>query len=135
MSNLAELKRAYSAWHETRGLDPKCWLDIFADDVWIRSLANEAPALSFAAERKSKAEAVAYFAGLAAHWSMIHWTAHTFVTEGDKIAVFATCAWKNKQTGKSVETPIAHLWEFEGGKAGSMIEIFDSARVLAAAAP
>lgn len=133
MSNLEHLKGAYRAWHECKGLDSKCWTDIFADNVRIRSMANDAPALAFAEERKSKADAAAYFSGLAAHWSMLHWTPQTFVAEGDKIAVFATCAWTNKQTGKSVETPIAHLWQFEGGKAASVTEIFDSARVLAAA--
>lgn len=135
MTRLQKLERAYKAWHECKGRDPTCWTDIFADSVSIRSLANDAPALAFAEERKSKAEAAAYFTSLAAHWSMLHWTPHTFVAEGDKIAVFATCAWTNKQTGKSVETPIAHLWRFEGDKVASVIEIFDSARVLAAAKP
>jgi ketosteroid isomerase-like protein len=133
MSNLARLKGAYEAWQECKGADPNCWLDIFADNVRMRSMSNEASALTFAEERKSKAEAIAYFASLAAHWTMIHWTPHTYVTEGDKIAVFSTCAWKNKQTGKAVETPIAHLLQFENGKVASVIELFDSARVLAAA--
>lgn len=135
MSNLKRLKASYAAWDACKGLDPKCWLDLFADNVRIQSLANDSRALAFAEERKSKVEAAAYFTGLAAHWSMVHWTPHTFVTEGDKIAVFATCAWTNKQTGKQVETPNAHLWEFEDGKATAVIEIFDSARVLAATTP
>ena len=135
MSHLERLKAAYKAWDACKGREPNCWLDLFADNVRIQSLANPSKALAFASERKSKADAAGYFTNLAQHWSMIHWTPHTFVAEGDKIAVFATCAWTNKQTGKQVETPSAHLWEFENGKATSVIEIFDSARVLAAATP
>lgn len=133
MSNLERLKTAYRAWDACKGLDPKGWLDLFADNVRIQSLTGETRALAFAQERKSKAEAAVYFTSLAEHWSMLHWSPHTYVTEGDKIAVFSMCAWTNKQTGKPVETPIAHLWQFENGKATSVIEIFDSAKVAAAA--
>ena len=135
MSNLEKLKAAYTAWDACKGREAKCWLDIFADHVRIQSLAGESRALAFAAERKSKADAAGYFSSLAQHWSMVHWTPQTFVTEGDRIAVFATCAWINKATGKTVETPSAHLWQFENGYATSVIEIFDSARVMAAATP
>ena len=135
MSNLEKLKAAYKAWDACKGREAECWLDIFADHVRIQSLAGESRALAFAAERKSKADAAGYFSSLAQHWSMVHWTPQTFVTEGDRIAVFATCAWTNKATGKTVETPSAHLWQFENGYATSVIEIFDSARVMAAATP
>lgn len=133
MSNLQRLKECYRAWDASKGTNTGCWFDIFADNIHFRSLGQDAVALAFAGERKSKSEAAGYFSGLAAHWTMIHWTPHTFVTEGDRVAVFGTCAWTSKETGKSVETPIANLWEFENGKAVSFIEIFDSARALAAA--
>lgn len=135
MSNLLRLKECYRAWDKSKGTDAGAWFEIFADNIHIRSLGQESSALAFAGERKSKAEAAVYFSGLAAHWTMIHWTPQTFVTEGDKIAVFGTCAWTSKETGKSVETPIANLWEFKNGKAVSFTEIFDSARALAAAIP
>ncbi|MGE3915502.1 MAG: nuclear transport factor 2 family protein [Hyphomicrobiaceae bacterium] len=135
MSSLERLKAAYKAWDECKGLRPEIWLDLLADTVHIQSLGGEAQPLAFARNRKSKAEVVQYFAGLAQHWTMVHWTPQTFVTEGDKIAVFATCGWTNKATGKTVETPSAHLWQFENGYATSMIELFDSARVMAAATP
>ncbi len=135
MSNLLRLKECYRAWDSSKGHDPSCWTEIFADNIHIRSLGQAEGALAFAGERKSKSEAAAYFAGLAANWTMIHWTPQTFVTEGDKIAVFSICAWACKGTGKAVETPIAHLWGFENGKAASFTEIFDSARVLAATIP
>jgi uncharacterized protein len=135
VSNLDRLKAAYQAWHDSKGARPEIWLDLMADKVHIQSLGAEAQPLAFAQERRSKADAVEYFAGLARHWTMVHWTPQTFVTEGDRIAVFADCAWTNKQTGKTVETPSAHLWTFEQGRATSVIELFDSARVMAAATP
>lgn len=135
MGNLDNLKAAYAAWDACKGADPNCWLDLLADDVSISSIANEARALSFAGERKTRSAAAAYFTGLAEHWTMVHWTPKSFVSDGDQIAVYAVCAWTSKLTGKTVETPSAHFWQFENGKATSVIEIFDSARVLAAATP
>lgn len=135
MSNLDRLKHAYKSWHESKGTVSKPWFDLLADQVELQSMGNESKALAFGAPRRSKEEVVQYFEGLASNWSMLHWSPHTYVTEGDTIAVFSRCAWTSKETGKSVETPTAHLWRFEDGKVTSMIEIFDSARVLAAATP
>lgn len=135
MSDLEILKTAYKNWHDCKGTKPETWLDILDDEVSIQSMGSEARPLAFAQERRSKKEALAYFAGLAEHWRMIHWSPHSFVQQGDHIAVFANCAWTHIGTGKSVETPIAHLWRMKNGKATSLIEIFDSARVVSAATP
>lgn len=134
-NNLAKLKSAYQAWHQSKGSDSKVWLDLMSDQVKLRSMAHAAPALAFAQHRQSKAEAVAYFTALAKEWSMVHWTPETFVSEGDRIAMFGSCAWTNKATGKIAEISIGHLWQFENGKVVSVTEIFDSARALAASAP
>ncbi|MEZ5818018.1 MAG: nuclear transport factor 2 family protein [Hyphomicrobiaceae bacterium] len=135
MTNLERLQEAYKSWHDSKGSDPSPWFDLMADSVDIQSLGNESKPLAFANRRRSKQEAAEYFSSLTEHWTMVHWTPETFVTEGNRIAVFARCAWTNKATGKTVETPSAHLWQFEGGKAASIVEIFDSARVMAAATP
>jgi ketosteroid isomerase-like protein len=64
---------------------------------------------------------------------MVHWTPETFVGDGDQIAMFGRCGWRHQTTNKVADIAIAHLWTFKEGKAVEVKEIFDSARVVAAA--
>lgn len=132
-SDLDRLKAAYKAWHDTKGGSTAAWMDLFADSVAIRSTGAPVQAMAFAADRKSKQGAVEYFSKLLDTWSMLHWSPATFVAEGNRIAMFGTCGWTNKATGKSAEVRIAHLWHFENGKVTDIEEIFDTAAALAAA--
>lgn len=116
-------------------MSQSAWLDLLAHDVIIRSMGGPEPGLEFAATRYSKKEGVAYLTAITQDWTMVHWTPETFVVDGDNIAVFATCAWTNKKTGKTVSPLTAQLWRFEKGLVTSYTEIFDSARVVAAATP
>lgn len=134
-TNLAPLKAAYHRWHNSKGADSNCWLDLMSDSVQIRSTAAPVAALAFATDRNSKTEAVNYLTSLLKDWSMVHWTPETFVSEGDKIAVFSRCAWTNKATGKVAEVRTSHLWEFQNGKIVSLTEVFDTAKAIAAATP
>ncbi len=135
MTNIERLKAAYKGWHDGKGENPNIWLDLFSDEVDFRSMGGASDHLAFAANRRSKADAVGYFAGLAKDWSMIHWTPQTFVCEGNLIAVFGSCAWTNRATGKRADVGISHLWQFENGRVTAVTEIFDSARAVAAATP
>jgi len=36
------------------------------------------------------------------------------------------CAWRNRTTGRIVDTPKVDVWRFENGKAVSFLEMFDS---------
>lgn len=135
ITNLDRLKTAYRTWADSKGASSEVWLDLMSDDVRMRSMGGSSPQIAFAEERRSKQEAVAYFAGLARDWSMVHWTPEVFVSEGDRIAVFSTCAWTHKSTGKTAEVAISHLWQFKNGKAVEVRELFDSARAIAAATP
>ncbi len=134
-TNTDRLKAAYKVWNDKKAQDGSAWLDLMSDKVRITSMASDAKALAFAAERSSRDEAVAYMTALTKDWSMVHWTPETFVSEGNRVAVFGTCAWTSKATGKVADVRIAHLWEFEGEQAVSLTEIFDSARAVAAATP
>jgi ketosteroid isomerase-like protein len=134
-TNVERLKAAYKLWNDEKGLDTSGWLALISDKMRITSMASDAKALAFAAERSNREEAVAYMAAITKDWSMVHWTPETYVSEGNRVAVFGTCAWKSKATGKVADVRIAHLWEFEGDEAVSLTEIFDSARAVAAATP
>lgn len=134
-SNAEALKAAYQVWNDKKGLDTSGWLALISDNMRIASMGAENKALAFAANRSNREEAVAYLAAITKDWTMVHWTPQTYVSEGNRCAMFGTCAWASKATGKVAEVAIAHLWEFDDGKAVSLTEIFDSARVVAAATP
>jgi ketosteroid isomerase-like protein len=114
--NVAKLKHAYRQWHESKGGSVKAWLDLMADDVRCFSLAAGAPSAEFTAPISSKKDFERYFKGLLADWEMIHYTTDTFVAEGDRVAVLGSTAWRNRKTGRSVDTAKADFWTFRDGK-------------------
>ena len=133
-SNLDNLRAAYRAWHDSKAGSGNVWLDLMSDDVDFRSSGSpDHPALAFATHRKTKQEVVGYFTALNREWLMQHFTTETYVGGGDLIAVFSRCAYTHKTTGKTFDVSIAHLWQFQAGRAVAITEIFDSARVIAAA--
>jgi len=133
--NLTALKAAYDVWHQSKGQRTDAWLALVADNMRIQSVGPEQPALAFAAPRRSKQEVVAYLAAITHEWQMVHYTPESYVCEGDRIAMFGRCAWTHKQTGKTAEVRVAQQWTFQNGLAVDLIEIFDSARAVAAATP
>lgn len=134
-TNLERLKAAYAAWHDSKGANENQWLDLFSDNIRMRSVGDQVGGLEFAGEYLTKQQAVSYFTGLLETWEMIHWTPERFVVDGDQIAMFGRCAWKHRATGKDIEISIAHLWTFEGNVAIEAVEVFDSARAAMAAVP
>ncbi len=130
-----ELESAYQAWHDSRGLDQSGWLGLASERIQIRSVGNEGGSLSFAHARRSREEFAHYLSAILAEWDMVYYLPKTFVRERNRVAVFGTCKWTNKATGKSCEVMVAHLWRFRDGKAIELVELFDSARAVAAATP
>ncbi|MEW9805195.1 nuclear transport factor 2 family protein [Mesorhizobium sp. ZMM04-5] len=135
-ANLRNLKAAYRAWGKSRdkaNIEPL--QKLMADSFRIASMDETSPGLAFAADRPSKPQSIAYLTGIFDDWEMVHYTPQTFVEQGNKIAMFGKCAYKNKKTRKTVECWIANLWEFRNGKLVSMVDVFDSAKAAAAATP
>lgn len=136
LRDLARLKAAYAAWSERGPNALPVWRDLLADDFVISSVdGRTARAVEFAVERGSRDAALAYLWGIFDQWDMGHYTPETFVCEGDRIAVFASCAFRNKETGKVAEFRIANLWRFRDGRAVELVEVFDTAPALKAAKP
>ena len=135
MSNLEKLKRAYQIWDSTKGSDTTCWENLFAEQVNLHSVDEQSPGMEFAKDRHSKAEASKYLSAILDNWEMLHWTPNIFVEQDSHIAMFGRCAWRSKQTGKSVEVDIAHLFDFEDDKITGIREVFDSAKAMLAATP
>ena len=131
--NLAALKHAYRQWHESKGGSVNLWLDLMADDVRIHSLAAGAPGAEFTRHVASKEGFKQYFAGLLADWEMIHYTTDVFVAEGDHVAMRGSTAWRNKKTGRVIDTPKADFFTFRDGKIAEFHEFYDTAKTLGAA--
>jgi uncharacterized protein len=50
MNDVDKLRHAYQSWHDSRGASVAVWLDLVADDVVMKSLADGAPELEFSAD-------------------------------------------------------------------------------------
>jgi ketosteroid isomerase-like protein len=132
--NLSRLKACYKAWNDTKG-DREAWRELLAEPFTLQSIDEHARGLGFAKDRFSREETLDYLTAIFKEWEMLHFTPETFVSEGDLIAVFGRMGYRHKETGKTAEARMAHLWRFEGGKAAGIIEIFDTAVAVAAATP
>jgi uncharacterized protein len=120
------LKQAYAAWSDSKGADAG-WLDLLADDAEMHSvLTPELPDDFAAAPRRGKAAAMEYVQTLGRDWEMLHFTPERFIDAGDDVVMVGRCAWRNRATGRIVDTPKVDVWHFEGGKAVSFLEMFDS---------
>jgi ketosteroid isomerase-like protein len=131
--NLARLKAAYAAWNDRKGDSLDVWRELMDPGFRLTSWGENTPGLEFSAPRSSREEALHYLSAILDDWAMIHYTPNHFVCEGDWIAMFGSCAYTHKRTGKSAECKIAGLWRFENGKAMELTDMFDSAVAAAAA--
>jgi len=131
--HVALLKEAYREWERSRGENGDCWLSILDDNVTLRSLSDGRPGMEFTRQRHSKIDVASYLAGLTADWEMLSWRVEEYIAQNDRVAVLANCAWRNKRTNKSIETPIVHLWRFKNLKITEFFEFYDTATAQAAA--
>ena len=133
--NVKKLKDAYKQWHDTKGGSVNVWLDMMAEDVKVRSLAAGQAAVAFTAAKSSKEDFKRYFDGLLGDWEMINYKTEHFIAEGDRVAMLGSTAWRNRRTGRVVDTPKADFWTFRDGQVVEFFELYDTAALVAAATP
>ncbi len=120
------LKEAYAAWAESKGTDHQ-WLELLADDVEMRSVLSPDVPDDFAAPpRRGKVGAMEYVQTLGRDWEMIDFEPQRFIDAGDDVVMVGRCAWRNRATGRVVDTPKVDVWRFREGRAVSFLEMFDS---------
>ena len=129
------LKKAYRRWHASKGKDTAVWLELMADNVRVRSLAEGKPEAAFAIAVKSRREFQQYFDHLTRDWEMVHYTMGTFIAQGNHVAMLGSTSWTNRRTGRRVDTMKADFWTFRRGKAVEFTELYDTAALIAAATP
>jgi ketosteroid isomerase-like protein len=125
-SPVERLKRAYAAWSESKGLSADQWMDLLADEIEMRSVLSPDLPDDFAAVRQSRAAAIEYFETLARDWEMIAFDCDRFIADEDDVVMVGRCAWRNRATGRIVDTPKVDIWHFEKGRAVTFLEMFDS---------
>ena len=111
-NNVAILKEAYTQYDKTRGGNLAQIFAFMDDNISFGSLLRGAAPVEFASQYNSKQELHRYFEGLLGGWSMQHYTINEYVAQGDVVFARGSCAWNNKQTRKSVETPKVDYWRF-----------------------
>jgi uncharacterized protein len=131
MNYVSKLREAYESWDNSKGTNHEKWLELMSDHVVFRSLAGGTPGMEFTKECHSKEDVRGYFAGLYKDWEMIHYTPEQYIAEGDSIAVRSTCAFKNRQTKKVLQTPKADFFRFENDKIVEFTEFYDTAKAIA----
>jgi uncharacterized protein len=132
-ANVEILRDAYRQWHDTRGGSVKQLLSIADPAISWGSVPRGAAPLTFAKQYDGREALQAYFDGLLADWAMVHYTIDEYIAQGDAVFARGSCAWTNKKTGKTAETPKVDFWRFRNGKAVEFYEYFDTACVVAAA--
>jgi ketosteroid isomerase-like protein len=130
-----KLKDAYRQWHDSKGGSVDAWLDLMTDDVRVYSLAAGAPGAEFTAATTSKKDFRRYFEGLLGDWEMINYKTVEFIADDDHVAVRGSTAWRNRKTGRIVDTPKANFWTFRDGKIAEFHEFYDTAALIAGARP
>ena len=130
--NVGALKEAFRRWHETKAGGVQHWLNLMADDVRFRSLADGAPGMDFTRERRSRADVARYFEDMSAEWEMLEFTPDEFIAQGDRVAVLGRCSWRSRKTGNVADSPMAHFFTFRDGRIMDVLEFFDTAKAIAA---
>lgn len=129
------LTEVYRRWRSSRGADTEGWLGILAPTIAFRSLGASAPVIGFSRNGVSPADVQRYFTDLARDWEMLDFAVETMIAQGDRVAVLASCSWRNRHTGKVTATLKADFFRFEDGLVAEFAELFDTANAVDAATP
>jgi ketosteroid isomerase-like protein len=92
----------------------------------MRTVLHEDLPDDLAAQRQTLAGVREYFETIARDWEMVDFTVYRIVDGGQDVVMVGRCAFRNRATGKLVDTPKVDVWRFENDQAVSFLEMFDS---------
>jgi uncharacterized protein len=131
--NLEILRRGYGLWNDTKANSVAHWLELIADDVKWRSIADGATGMAFTRACNTKADVQRYFAELGKQWEMNYYTVDEFIAQGDRVVMVGRCGWRNKKTGATLDTPKVDIIRMRDSRIVEFFELYDTAKALAAA--
>lgn len=120
------LREAYALWAASKGATSGQWLELLGDEIEMRTVLSSDLPDDLAASRYTRQGAMEYFQTLGRDWEMVEFQVSRLVDGGDDVVMVGRCSWRNRATGKLVETPKVDVWRFAKGKAVSFLEMFDS---------
>jgi uncharacterized protein len=126
-------QRRLQKWHETKAGSVDYWLSLMTDDIQFRSLAAGAPKMEFTRASTCKEEVKSYLAQLTSDWEMIQYEIDEYIAQGDRVVALGSCAFRNKRTGKVLDTTKADFHKFRNGKICEFFEFYDTAQAIAQA--
>lgn len=135
--DLERLRGAYARWGDTKGGNVEEILGMFDETIeMVSPLPDDVPD-AIAGTKRSRAEAASYFEGLLRDWEMVEFRAERFIVgeDGQDIVMVGRAAWRNKATGRIVDSPKVDIHSFRDGKVVRFQEVFDTlgfARALGA---
>lgn len=130
--NVKLLKKGYQLWNDSKAESVDYWMNLIADDVKWRSLADGAPGMEFTKVCNCKNDVVQYFQELGSRWEMIHYTVDEFIAQGDRVVMVGSCGWRSRETGREVDTPKVDIIRIRDSKIIEFQELYDTAKALAA---
>ena len=130
-SNVELLKCAYEYWDKNKEQAFENWMNLLADDVRLKSLADGALGMEFTRLCHCKNDVLRYFEGLSANWEMIFYKIDNYVSEGDRVVAIGNCCWKFRKTGREVLTPKVDVVTFKDSKIIEFFELYDTAKIIA----
>lgn len=133
--NVETLRNLYAHWNATKGAGVDHWMNCIADAVSFGSLAHGRPdSLAFTKARQGREDVRHFLEELAGDWSMIDYVVDQYVAESDRVVAIGRMSWRNKRTGKIIDSPKLDIWRFnDAGKATEFFEYYDTAAAIAAA--
>lgn len=131
--NVEILKRAYAEWGRSKGTNPQVWVDLVGDDFELFSIGGGRDGAEFSATCTCPEDVHRYFSSLAADWEMQYCRMEEFIADGDRVVALGRHEWKNRRTGKSVETAKCDVFRFRNGRIVAVSEFYDSHGVMEAA--
>ncbi len=134
-SNVAVLREAYQLWSDNKERAFEHWMGLMADDVKLESIADGAAGLEFSRCCSCKDDVLRYFLELAETWEMLDFRVDEFVAQGDRVVALGRCSWRNRNTGRILETPKADIIRMRDSKIVEFYEFYDTAKAIAAAQP
>jgi ketosteroid isomerase-like protein len=131
--HVALLREAYQKWNDTKAGSVDHWLKLMTDDVNFRSLAAGAAKMEFTRTSTCKEEVKRYFAQLTDEWEMNHYIIDEYIAQDDRVAALGSCSFRNRKTGKILDTPKADFHRFRDGKICEFFEFYDTAQAISSA--
>lgn len=120
------LAHAYARWEESKGADAEPLLALMAEQVSLRTSLHPPELHPLAQERIGLEYARDYLTSLALNLEMVSFPTEEIVAQGETLVWIGSCCWRNRRTGEEAFTPKVDVWRFRGGKAASVLEMFDT---------